>query len=681
MEPLLHAEPSRASAARRVFSILRLPSVPLLWILIGAALCAASGVFLQSLSRLGGPPVPGLYPSAGWISLGFGVAAVLIGAAGFVATRISSAPDRFWSALAARLGVSPAQIPLIAGGAAFALLGAAAAGDRPRMLNHAVALLSWGAGIVLTAAGFASRGTGGSNAWKAAAWALLFGLCAFFLRITWIGLPPFSADEGLTGTDALLFLNGFADSFFRSVGFHSYPGLYFFLEAVSVSLLGRTVLALRITSAAAGALTVGLLYLAGRAFFGHRIGAVAAVLLAVSPFHIVFSRIGMNNIWDGLGYTAFIGALWQAWKSGRRNAFLLAGLALGLGQFFYAPSRLMWILALGATAAAFCGDRARFRRDAGGWAGLWAAASAAALPILFFTLARPQEAGAHSLISSVFRPGWFSLAVKSAGDSAGEVILGQLERGFGAFTFIPSAAWYRPGTPLLRPVEAALFLLGAALLLARARDPRSWLLLGWIGLFGLIGALTESSPSAQRYVGSAPGCALIAAFAVVEVAARVKKMVPAAGRAAAVLAAAAVLFAAADNLHFAFAEYLPGSRFRGKYDFAGAGVAVADGIVALLSERGGSYQVVCLTGGYVVSHTVTSETYLVPGYQAVYLMEPYGSPENPEITGARLLFVIAVEREEELARVMADFPGGSAGARYNWDGTVVFLYYDVSVPG
>ncbi|MGB7538506.1 MAG: glycosyltransferase family 39 protein [Anaerolineales bacterium] len=649
------------------------------WLLMGFSLILY-GLFLQgALSKIAQTGTLWIYRAAGYLGLALGILIFLIHILPLIHNRSFDRINLLHREAASRLGISEWQLPLAAGGLCFAILSGAGAGDRSLMFHPAAALAAWGCGIVMTVAGFRSRAPAIRNVRSAAVWAGLFFIAALLLRLVRIDLPPFSGDEGSTGMDALIFLQGYADTFFRSVGFHPFPGFYYFLEAESIQLFGRTVLAVRLPSAVAGALTVGVLYLAARALFGHPTGWVAAFLLTVSPFHIVFSHIGHSNIWDALGYTAFVGALWVGWKNEHRNAFLLAGVGLGLSQFFYATSRLLWILAFGAMIVAFALDRARFRRNAGGWMGMWISAFVTTLPIFLFMAAQPVEFNSHYVASSIFRPGWLPAAIRYTGPNFWAVAANQLLKGFGAYTFFPSPAWYKPGTPLLRPMEAAFFLCGLVLLAQKPRDLRSWLILGWVGLFGLVGTLSESVPSSQRYIGSAPACALLAAFALVHIRSRLSNWIPSVVKWAAVFSIAAILFMAADNLHFAFAEYFPNSRYRGTTEFEGAGVAVANGIVALLRERVTDYEVVCLTGGVVVSHIVPSELFLIPSYQAVFFTEPYGSPGNPALESPHLLFIIPSQRAVELPQVMADLPGGTPGARFNWDGTLLFLYYDVTI--
>src|SRR3989344_3879183 len=83
---------------------------------------------------------------------------------------------------------------------------------------------------------------------------------------------------------------------FRAFGDYKYPG-YIYIAAISVKLLGRSDFAVRFPSALAGTLTVLLMYFLVVELFEKKpsaIAAVAALLLAISPWHLQFSRGGFE---------------------------------------------------------------------------------------------------------------------------------------------------------------------------------------------------------------------------------------------------------------------------------------------------------------------------------------------------------------------------------------------------
>lgn len=73
---------------------------------------------------------------------------------------------------------------------------------------------------------------------------------------------------------------------------YHHPPLYFYLLHFILAWFGPNAWALRLISAAAGALTVGLVFYWCSAKFGLRAGIVAAALCLVAPFHLAYSQEG-----------------------------------------------------------------------------------------------------------------------------------------------------------------------------------------------------------------------------------------------------------------------------------------------------------------------------------------------------------------------------------------------------
>ncbi len=71
---------------------------------------------------------------------------------------------------------------------------------------------------------------------------------------------------------------------------HTHPPGYYFLLWAWVRIWGDSVPAVRGLSVLLGVLTVGLVYVLGRALFDRQTGLVAAGLLAISPAHIIYSQ-------------------------------------------------------------------------------------------------------------------------------------------------------------------------------------------------------------------------------------------------------------------------------------------------------------------------------------------------------------------------------------------------------
>src|SRR3954469_10632408 len=86
----------------------------------------------------------------------------------------------------------------------------------------------------------------------------------------------------------------------------------------------------RVTAAAVGTLSVGLLYCAGAKLAGRRVGLLAAALLAVAFLPVFYSHLALNDV-PTLAPIAL--SLWGSagvLRSGRLRWYALAGVGLGL---------------------------------------------------------------------------------------------------------------------------------------------------------------------------------------------------------------------------------------------------------------------------------------------------------------------------------------------------------------
>lgn len=153
--------------------------------------------------------------------------------------------------------------------------------------------------------------------------------------------PAFNADEAAIGYNAYsLILTGRDEhGNFWPIHFQSFndfkPGLYFYLVLPFVKILGLSELAVRIPGASLGVLTVLFVYLlVNELFRSKRFALISALFLAISPWHLQFSRGGWEvnsaTFFIVLGLFFFVKALKQ--KLVRQILFLI------LGSIFFAAS-------------------------------------------------------------------------------------------------------------------------------------------------------------------------------------------------------------------------------------------------------------------------------------------------------------------------------------------------------
>lgn len=571
-------------------------------------------------------------------------------------------------------GTDTSRVLWLLTGMLLAVTTALAAGYGDKMRQPAAAITCWVAAITLTI--LAARSTNRDapvQRWRSMlAWAFVLFLVAVLLRAVDTTRIPMilSGDEASAGLFSSRILAGTVNNPFK-VGWYSFPSLFFFIQSLGIHFLGQTTAALRIPSALIGAATVSAVYLAGRAFYGHRAGLFAGILLGFSHFHINFSRIGLNNIWDGLSFTLVIGCFWWAWRSERRLAFIVTGVALGFSQYMYTSARALLPILLAWLLIAFWSEKQKVHRllPAIGW--MLGIMLVIVIPLAWFFAAHPNEFMAPMARVSILGK-WLDNTVADTGKTAAVILLGQVRDGLLAFTELPSRAWYMPGVPLLRAPYAALFLLGIALFLLEWREKRHWLLLIWLLAFVASGAMSESTPAAQRYVGVLPACALVAGFAVQKVISLLASVWKNRDRWLLAGTVLGCLLIGLDDARFYYWDYTPRSEFGGFHGQIAQHLADQ-----LQSEE--QDQTVIFSGWPEMGYdSVPSIAYLNPAVKAVNLSYPLGDGQNPPIPGGRKLFIFLPARSDDYQTCLELYPGGGSGQEYDSRGTLLYYYYQVS---
>jgi len=330
---------------------------------------------------------------------------------------------------------------------------------------------------------------------------------AALLRLWDLNRLPFGTwyDEAQNGLEALRILEDPTD---RPVYFPRINSAGHYVHAVAKSLqfLGANTEALRTVSALMGVGAVGAAYLTGRELFGRRIGFVLAFLLAVSRWHVNFSRIGMHYVSTPLFELLAVGFLLRGLRRQRLCHFAWSGLAVGLGMVSYAAF-LAFPLVLVFFLLHICVvERRSLIRS---WGGLLVFVFAVALtvaPVAQYALREPDEFWGRTRKVSIFNGKTREQAVLAVKESAGKHLL--------MFNYEGDRRGRHnlPSEPMLDPVSGALMVLGIAGCLWRGRRPSSLLLLVWLGVMLCPGifSLEWEAPHALRAIGSLPAAYLLA---------------------------------------------------------------------------------------------------------------------------------------------------------------------------
>ena len=178
---------------------------------------------------------------------------------------------------------------------------------------------------------------------------LLLGiiLLAFVLRFYRLAdYPALNADEAAIGYNAYSLLTTGMDEHGNPwpIHFQSFndfkPGLYFYLVLPFVKLLGLTELAVRIPGALIGVATVLALYfLVKELFKSERLALVSSLFLAISPWHLHFSRGG----WEVNTATFLIVlGLWLFFKALQKpRYYLFSVVSFVLSLYAYHAARII----------------------------------------------------------------------------------------------------------------------------------------------------------------------------------------------------------------------------------------------------------------------------------------------------------------------------------------------------
>lgn len=358
-------------------------------------------------------------------------------------------------------------------------------------------------------------------------------LVALALRAPWLdSIPgPLHPDEAQDAVHAREVLDRPALAFPHEGGGWD-EGTYVWLAAPCVRLADATgwppvEAAVRLPALAAGLALVVALFLLGRDLGSARLGWLAALLVALTPWAVHLSRLALRaalvppllvlGLW-----------LWGALDPLRWRRALAGSLCLALACLTYPPARLV-IPLLAVVHVALLRPRPTARQAAL----VLAPPCLVLLALLPWTLGpeggqRVEQVLALDPDAPLLDNAWRALRGWAVHLSPRFLFSGATSRGFAP-----------EGVSLVPLAWAPLLVLGLVHLVVRARrrDPGAARLLAWLALAPLAAALTTDVPNALRDVMALPALVLVVAHGADALLARV----PAAHRAPAAVALMAVV--------------------------------------------------------------------------------------------------------------------------------------------
>jgi 4-amino-4-deoxy-L-arabinose transferase-like glycosyltransferase len=481
---------------------------------------------------------------------------------------------------------------------------------------------------------------------------------------------PWSGDEASVGKEARRILSGEVTNFFDT-GWSSQPNWSFIPTAVSLSIFGDTIAAVRFPSALIGALAISFLYLAARELFNPTVALLAAAFLATLPYNLHFSRIGVNNIMDSLLSSMVIWLLAGAFRREAARWYYTAGALAGLAIYTYVGTRLVMILAVGILFFFVIRQKSYLRLH---WKHLFAffvAAVVSAAPQAAFFARHPVVFIGRLGQEGIFLNGWLPRHAAETGKSVAQILFDQLSRTVMVFIATPAVGnFFGSPYPYLTILGSILFLVGMAYALGTLLRPQHFVVLAWfwsVILFG--GILTMNPPANTRLLMTSPPVALLMALGTYKIAEYLQKfrLLPARVLVPVFFLVATII--TFQNTRFYMSEYRDNLYFQD----ANSEFAME---VGLMAKQLGPEFTIYILGEPRVNRGIPTLSYIAPASPLVDL----GSASLPELQlseGQKAAFFAIPENQVVLEQIRERYPGGMAGLVYRKPrpGEILFEYY------
>lgn len=324
------------------------------------------------------------------------------------------------------------------------------------------------------------------------------------LRLWQLGEVPAGLyrDEAYNGLDALDVLNGHYALFFpRNNGRE--PG-YIYLAAISVAVLGRTILALRLPAALAGIATTGVVYGLTTTWFGKSTGRIAAWLWAITLWPVHLGRIGLRVPLLPLLLALTFWLATIAYRRRQNGLWLAAGLVYGLAFYTYLAIRFTPLLLVGGGLFWLLSGR-RLPRPGLFYFGL--GLIVAISPLIGLIWQQPDlllgRTGQVSILNPAINQGHL-----------GATLWQNSGRALGMFLFTGDAILrHNPaGRPVFDIFMAGPFILGLGWAVWHWRKPAPFMLLLWSSVMLGPTILAEDTPHFLRAAGVLPAILIFPAI-------------------------------------------------------------------------------------------------------------------------------------------------------------------------
>ncbi|HQE92581.1 MAG TPA: glycosyltransferase family 39 protein [Anaerolineae bacterium] len=344
-----------------------------------------------------------------------------------------------------------------------------------------------------------------SRGWTERALLLLLLLVGAGLRLWDVGRTPpgLYHDEAQNGLDALTVLEtGRVPLYFPAN--NGREPLFIYLVTLSVAVLGRSPLAVRLPAFFVGFLTLAATYDLARVLWGRRAGTYALAVLSVTFWHVHLSRSGFRAVMLPLLTALFLAQAVRALRTGKTRHWIAAGALYGASWYTYIAARFTPV-ALGVML--LYGWLFHRRRTLRAWRGALLFCGVAWLvlaPLGVYTWRYPEvvlaRTGQVTILSDEINGGdfWGTL-LEHTWRTAGMFVVR------GDRIWRHNLAW----RPVWEPALGLAFVIGVGVALAEfRRHAGAALALLWTAVMALPTLLAEDAPHFLRAVGVLPTAVL-----------------------------------------------------------------------------------------------------------------------------------------------------------------------------
>ena len=494
---------------------------------------------------------------------------------------------------------------------------------------------------------------------------------AGLLRFVALGSVPniISGDEGVLGALAVKVLNGELNNMMATV--YGNSSLFLFIMAGNMKLFGVNETSLRLLSAISGTLTIPAVYLIARRLLNQRVALIASSIMAVSHFHLHFSRIIVaTSIQDALFATLTFYFFLTGLKQRSTWKLVLSALIIGFELYIYMGSRLVIMLLPIYVISLLITDKKLVKDNLGNLLAFVGALLVISAPMILWGVDHPDEFMARANQLGVIQSGWLANEAANTGKSQVHIFLDLFRQAFLTVNYYPSYAFHYSKLPMLDFVTGSVFILGLAYSLYRVKDPRYLLLNGWFWSGVLVGGAMVVVPgiSAYRIMLIFPAVCLFIAVAWDKLMTNVKRAIPTNKIARTAPTALFIAIFSVLNLKAYFVDYAP------TCEYEGTNTRLASYIGSYIGDLGPEYEPYLVTAPREIFGIYRSIDFLSGNIPTNNIKEQLTGPPTFINADTKAVFFFTPQREGELEHVRNYFPGGTVDRVYDCEELLMIVY-------